>query len=288
MTNFHRGPGIKNMLRICAIFMFCFLAVQADGTFYVLNTPESLSFQSVSTALPSEQVGDIIRAAKGLDVSDSADFPGLVIENPFGLPQKAMIVVANGLKQLPLSNDVVSYSVEGKSVSASIEELKLALTEDISECDISLSSSQENGLVNCVKSNNEFILAKIDVSKLVKSGVEKSKVVSTLVSELNTLQEKTEGDSSQSILVIVIAHEDEKDGSTSRRRRDTLAGSTTNTYNLAAYYDENYPVIFNIILWFMVALGLSLLAVCYAIADMDPGRDSIIYRMTSTRMKKDN
>lgn len=61
-----------------------------------------------------------------------------------------------------------------------------------------------------------------------------------------------------------------------------------NAYNLAAYYDQNYPVIFNIILWFMVALGLSLLAVCYAIADMDPGRDSIIYRMTSTRMKKDN
>jgi len=25
-----------------------------------------------------------------------------------------------------------------------------------------------------------------------------------------------------------------------------------------------------------------------AIADMDPGRDSIIYRMTSNRMKKDN
>jgi len=33
---------------------------------------------------------------------------------------------------------------------------------------------------------------------------------------------------------------------------------------------------------------LSLLAICYAIAAMDPGRDSIIYRMTSTRIKKDN
>lgn len=32
----------------------------------------------------------------------------------------------------------------------------------------------------------------------------------------------------------------------------------------------------------------SLLAISMAIGGMDPGRDSIIYRMTSTRMKKDN
>ncbi|XP_055696425.1 ATPase H(+)-transporting accessory protein 2 [Lutzomyia longipalpis] len=58
--------------------------------------------------------------------------------------------------------------------------------------------------------------------------------------------------------------------------------------NLAKSYSSNYPVIFNIILWFGVVLFFALLAICYAIADMDPGRDSIIYRMTSTRMKKDN
>jgi hypothetical protein len=33
---------------------------------------------------------------------------------------------------------------------------------------------------------------------------------------------------------------------------------------------------------------LGYLVVPVFIADMDPGRDSIIYRMTSTRMKKDN
>jgi renin receptor len=53
-------------------------------------------------------------------------------------------------------------------------------------------------------------------------------------------------------------------------------------------YTDDYPVIFNIILWFGVIFVFSLLAICIAIADMDPGRDSIIYRMTSNRMKKDN
>ncbi|XP_018403726.1 PREDICTED: renin receptor isoform X2 [Cyphomyrmex costatus] len=56
----------------------------------------------------------------------------------------------------------------------------------------------------------------------------------------------------------------------------------------AKVYTENYPVIFNIILWFGVVFVFSLLAICIAIANMDPGRDSIIYRMTSNRMKKDN
>jgi len=58
--------------------------------------------------------------------------------------------------------------------------------------------------------------------------------------------------------------------------------------NLAKLYNKDYPVIFNIILWFGVTMVFSLFAICIAIGTMDPGRDSIIYRMTSTRMKKDN
>ncbi|XP_025837374.1 renin receptor [Agrilus planipennis] len=58
--------------------------------------------------------------------------------------------------------------------------------------------------------------------------------------------------------------------------------------NLASTYNENFPVIFNIILWFSVIMAFTLLAISVVIGDMDPGRDSIIYRMTSTRMKKEN
>ncbi|XP_063983047.1 ATPase H(+)-transporting accessory protein 2 isoform X2 [Diachasmimorpha longicaudata] len=60
------------------------------------------------------------------------------------------------------------------------------------------------------------------------------------------------------------------------------------TLRLSKRYSANYPVIFNIFLWFGIVFFFSLLAICIAIAGMDPGRDSIIYRMTSNRMKKDN
>ncbi|KAM3966897.1 ATPase H(+)-transporting accessory protein 2 [Aphomia sociella] len=53
-------------------------------------------------------------------------------------------------------------------------------------------------------------------------------------------------------------------------------------------YSADYAAIFNIILWFGVVFSFALVAIVYAIMDMDPGRDSIIYRMTNTRMKKDN
>lgn len=88
-----------------------------------------------------------------------------------------------------------------------------------------------------------------------------------------------------------------KDVIFNRRTGKTIGISLKNNYffhtqnedlNLAKAYDDNYPVIFNIILWLGVVIAFSLFAISYAIATMDPGRDSIIYRMTSTRIKKDN
>ncbi|KDR20235.1 renin receptor [Zootermopsis nevadensis] len=80
------------------------------------------------------------------------------------------------------------------------------------------------------------------------------------------------------------------DVSHTRRTRSLMADAEDPQIdlNLAPEYSPDYPVIFNIFLWFGVAFTFSLLAISLFIADMDPGRDSIIYRMTSTRMKKEN
>jgi renin receptor len=62
------------------------------------------------------------------------------------------------------------------------------------------------------------------------------------------------------------------------------AAKKPTSYN---FYDQNYPVIFNIILWSMLTLGVAILFIGTSMWFMDPGRDSIIYRMTMTRAKKD-
>ncbi|BET01969.1 Renin receptor-like protein [Nesidiocoris tenuis] len=72
-----------------------------------------------------------------------------------------------------------------------------------------------------------------------------------------------------------------------RQANETAQPGKTTKVN-ADQGDPNYPVMFNIFLWFGIAFFMTLLATSLGIAYMDPGRDSIIYRMTSNRMKKDN
>ncbi|KAL5005120.1 hypothetical protein ScPMuIL_018576 [Solemya velum] len=72
-----------------------------------------------------------------------------------------------------------------------------------------------------------------------------------------------------------------------RKVRSLKAMAAPKSLNLAPQYSEDFPVFFNIILWMVILIGITSFATSYAIWNMDPGRDSIIYRMTSQRLKKD-
>ncbi|XP_053562453.1 renin receptor [Bombina bombina] len=58
-------------------------------------------------------------------------------------------------------------------------------------------------------------------------------------------------------------------------------------YNLAYEYNFNYSVVFNIILWIMIGLALAVIVISYNLWNMDPGYDSIIYRMTNQKIRLD-
>lgn len=58
-------------------------------------------------------------------------------------------------------------------------------------------------------------------------------------------------------------------------------------HNLAKLTDKDFPVIFNIIFWFTVILVFTLIAISLALSNVED-KDSIIYRMTGARGKKDN
>ncbi|XP_069617703.1 renin receptor [Ranitomeya imitator] len=74
----------------------------------------------------------------------------------------------------------------------------------------------------------------------------------------------------------------------SRSILQTATDSTsTNPYNLAYDYNFDYAVIFNIILWIMIGLALAVIAISYNLWNMDPGYDSIIYRMTNQKIRMD-
>uniref|UniRef100_A0A3Q2YF25 Renin receptor n=1 Tax=Hippocampus comes TaxID=109280 RepID=A0A3Q2YF25_HIPCM len=66
-----------------------------------------------------------------------------------------------------------------------------------------------------------------------------------------------------------------------------LQSNPGSPYNLAYKYNFNYAVVFNIVLWLMIVLALAVIAVSYNLWNMDPGYDSIIYRMTNQKIRMD-
>uniref|UniRef100_A0A7N5KPU0 Renin receptor n=1 Tax=Ailuropoda melanoleuca TaxID=9646 RepID=A0A7N5KPU0_AILME len=65
------------------------------------------------------------------------------------------------------------------------------------------------------------------------------------------------------------------------------AKNPSSPYNLAYKYNLEYPVVFNMVFWIMIALALAVIITSYNIWNMDPGYDSIIYRMTNQKIRMD-
>lgn len=118
-----------------------------------------------------------------------------------------------------------------------------------------------------------------------------SQDASTLVSDfLNKMTEQLKTLYKDNVVVEVLAVHSPHDNLIRKSRSLKAVEETKKNvtgYNLAMDYDEMYPVTFNICLWLMILLAITVFGVCYSIWNMDPGRDSIIYRMTTTRLKKD-
>lgn len=151
------------------------------------------------------------------------------------------------------------------------------IAEQIVEAKVSAGNEQDilfleiHSLAELVKSygiNSEQVA---EAGNLLRSQLEK------VTMRMRTLYD-------DSIVVMTTMIDDQEKHSRTTR---SILGLSGGDYNLAVEYSEDYPAIFNILLWGSIVLSLSVLAVSVSMATMDPGRDSIIYRMTNPRMKKD-
>lgn len=180
----------------------------------------------------------------------------------------------------PDDDDVEPQYLKPKSNKADSDFMRqIAFINGLS--DLLVTSTDENvPTVHIVRMSFEAILAAHDPSS--QAVQEAKKLLANAMLELQTAAEKAfDG-------AVVVGLITSTEAPLIRSKRQAAETEDDNPFNIALKYDSNYPVIFNIILWFSVILVFSLLAISIAIATMDPGRDSIIYRMTSTRMKKDN
>ncbi|KAJ9588320.1 hypothetical protein L9F63_018318 [Diploptera punctata] len=309
------------MLKIIFLTFAAFIAVHGAGELAILHSTDSLKF-SGRDPIDESMLKEIFSAAMGFTITKGSDWSGLSVKNPFGFPEATVVISVDGVPDVglseghryPLNTDedesvtwqALSDRVLRRYLGQNATLLRVDLTEQLDsvrqifgEYDGTPTNLSVQYLDPTVAEDKQFLdeMATLhSIAKLVKSGVviqrcdfhgpdsdSAKEAKQILRSTINNVKKAFITAYKNRVIVATIC----SDASHTRRTRSLKATNSTEL-NLAPEYSDDYPVIFNIMLWFGVSFVFSLLAISLFIADMDPGRDSIIYRMTSTRMKKDN
>jgi len=72
-----------------------------------------------------------------------------------------------------------------------------------------------------------------------------------------------------------------------RVRRARQADPVSNNITIATMYSDEYPTMFNIFFWTTLVFAIIIISIVYVFLTLDPGSDTIIYRMTAPRLKVD-
>lgn len=123
------------------------------------------------------------------------------------------------------------------------------------------------------------------LSKTSSARSEANKLFISKINKLNEVIQKKYSDNA--LFTIVVVDEHIPHHARLRRQAQPLAENETNPYNIASLSGADYPVIFNIILWFSLVFIFALIAISLALSNVED-KDSIIYRMTGARGKKEN
>jgi len=97
----------------------------------------------------------------------------------------------------------------------------------------------------------------------------------------------------KTIIDKIIAHEPQTLAMTlttkesARVRRARQVEATSNNVTIATMYSDEYPTMFNIFFWVSLVFAIIVISIVYVFLTLDPGADTIIYRMTAPRLKVD-
>ncbi|KAJ2947457.1 hypothetical protein O0L34_g17241 [Tuta absoluta] len=297
------------------------ISINAEGEFAVLTKPDSLKFAG-HDEIRETALKEVYSAALGLSTEERSDWDGLFITNPFKMPEAAVELYVDGVASLG------NFEGKSRNYPLLVDEYEPDTFDFIRERIHSRFAGQNNKLVNLRLADSHELKSYEDVFGSVKvkqahyhccceedearlqdrlllrcassrctrwvdyhgpesaQAAEAKKMLTDAIIELNhAFKYAYDGSALFTVVCTDVAH-------TRRTARAIDAANSAKQEQAQTQSDPidnaDYPAIFNIILWFSVVMIFTLVAITYAVMDMDPGRDSIIYRMTSTRMKKEN
>lgn len=303
-------------------FVCLFTAVLGNGELTIHHSPNGINFKG-SEPIDSSELPNILTTAIGSSSNMDDSWEGLTILTPFNYPKIAVIVEIEGLATVKVGDNTYPLRTTiNHQLTKDIFTLKLGgnvITQnDIISADVTddfkmekLNPTDEAVIefvkdLKLLKNLRQQVEKKIDVdavwiqlkglNRIVQlygqSSGQSSEAVEILKNALDQLESNLENVYGEKFLLASITddnhhtrHVRAADNNNSKPAADPKIKPNI---NLSKRYDQNYSAIFNIILWTSIFLIAALISTAVFICTLDPGRDSIIYRMTTQRIKKEN
>jgi renin receptor len=137
-----------------------------------------------------------------------------------------------------------------------------------------------------MKSKPAFINVRLSMKSLSKTAGARSEANKFFISAIRQLNEVVQKVYDNNALFTIVTVDDHIPHSRAKRQA-VQPEEDKNPYNIAVVSNPDYPVVFNIIFWFSLVFIFALIAISLALSNVED-KDSIIYRMTGARGKKDN
>ncbi|KAF3843358.1 hypothetical protein F7725_002207 [Dissostichus mawsoni] len=319
LTNCRRMEAVLSVA-----FALCFFITSGvhGDSLTVLQSPDFVSFQKGDWPISGEKIPDLVALTMGFSVQEDLAWPGLKAGPLFQRPRANVLVVVRGVDSLDMPNSVASYPLENPVPFTldSVAETVHSLFAEDTPVVLQLAPSEER-LYMLGKANAVFEDLPVTLQQIRARLSQDGSVLASL--PLNSLSRNAERhkhlakDHSPDLYSLELSGLEELSrvyGQDSPQYRDATAilatvlqkfgedvyglyGNSTvvevvtsnpgSPYNLAYKYNFQYAVIFNIVLWLMIALALAVIVTSYNLWNMDPGYDSIIYRMTNQKIRMD-
>uniref|UniRef100_A0A4X2JRQ1 Renin receptor n=1 Tax=Vombatus ursinus TaxID=29139 RepID=A0A4X2JRQ1_VOMUR len=254
--------------------------------FSVLRSPESVVFRDGKWPIPGDRIPDVAALSMGFSVEEDLSWPGLAVGNLFHRPRATVLVTVKGVDSLGLlKNGVVSYPLENVDLLFFSE---LQILHDIA----ALLSRHKHLAKDHSPDLYSLELAGLDeIGKRYGEDSQQFKDASQILTDFLQKFADEMYDLYGGNAVVEVVTVKSFDSPLVRKTRSILQAKQNNNpgnpYNLAYTYNVNYAVVFNIILWIMLGLALAVIIISYGLWNMDPGYDSIIYRMTNQKIRMD-
>lgn len=258
---------LKNLLVLSLFLVLNTAYSESTGKLYVLDTPSYITIDT-KEPLKLSDFKNVLLATSGFPIDKQVEWNGLKKNKSTEFPRATLLFILSSNQTDDLKAEPITIQEDTDSHFDYLSE-SIKNTDSIVHFYNGLPSDSELTNLDCSHLNSFHV---VDLTDSVTE---------------NSIRKITKkfSDKCSSDLLSYLLH-------TSvplRSRRQAVVGSGVDpkVTNEAVFYSDQYPAMFNLIFWTSLILGLAVFGIAYGMWNMDPGLDTVIYRMTSQRIKKD-